>query len=277
MIRLSAFADEISPDLEEQITVLHEQNIHWVELRSVWDTNVLALSDAQVTRIMQRFAEEGIGVVALGSPLGKVPVDVPWADELRRLERAIELTRRFDCAMIRIFSFYPPSDPGRQEPSAYRADVIERIGRMAELAEKSGITLVHENDTDLYGDTVERCLDVLTTVRSPGLQAAFDPANFIVSGEVPYPNAYEALHSWVVHVHVKDAHPDRTVVAAGEGVARWPELLERLRTAGYDGTFSLEPHLAAAGRFQGFSGPDLFRHASQTFTRMLQRMDWVYG
>lgn len=277
MIRLSAFADEISPDLEKQITVLHEQNIHWVELRSVWDTNVLALSDAQVTHIMQRFAEEGIGVVALGSPLGKVPVDVPWADELRRLERAIELTRRFDCTMIRIFSFYPPSAPGRQEPSAYRADVIERIGRMAELAEKSGVTLVHENDTDLYGDTVERCLDVLTTVRSPGLQAAFDPANFIVSGEVPYPDAYEALHPWVAHVHVKDAHPDRTVVAAGEGVARWPELLERLRAAGYDGTFSLEPHLAAAGRFQGFSGPDLFRHASQTFTRMLQRMDWVYG
>lgn len=277
MIRLSAFADEISPDLEEQIAVLHEQNIRWVELRSVWDTNVLDLSDAQVTRIIQRFGEERIGVSALGSPLGKVPVDVPWADELRRLERAIELAGRFNTRLIRIFSFYPPSDPLRQEPPAYRADVMERLHRMADRAEESGITLLHENDTDLYGDTVERCLDVLTTVQSSSVRAAFDPANFIVSGEVPYPDAFEAIQSWIAHVHVKDARPDRTVVAVGEGVARWPELLERLRASGYDGIFSLEPHLAAAGRYQGFSGPDLFRHASQSFIAMLQSMDWVYG
>jgi 3-dehydroshikimate dehydratase len=277
MIRLSAFADEISPDLEEQIAVLHEQNIRWVELRSVWDTNVLDLSDAQVTRIIQRFGEERIGVSALGSPLGKVPVDVPWADELRRLERAIELAGRFNTRLIRIFSFYPPSDPLRQEPPAYRADVMERLHLMADRAEESGITLLHENDTDLYGDTVERCLDVLTTVQSSSVRAAFDPANFIVSGEVPYPDAFEALESWISHVHVKDARPDRTVVAVGEGVARWPELLERLRATGYDGIFSLEPHLAAAGRYQGFSGPDLFRHASQSFIAMLRSMDWVYG
>jgi 3-dehydroshikimate dehydratase len=277
MIRLSAFADEISPDLDEQIAVLHDQRIHLVELRSAWDTNVLDLTDAQVTRILERFEEEGISVSAIGSPLGKVPVDVPLADELQRLERAIELTQRFGASMIRIFSFYPPSDSLRREPSAYRDGVMERLSRMAGLAEGSGVTLVHENDTDLYGDTVERCLDVLQTVRSSSLKSAFDPANFIVSGEVPYPDAYDALSPWLAHVHVKDARPDRTVVAAGEGVARWPELLERLRSDGYDGAFSLEPHLVAAGRYRGFSGPDLFRHASQAFGGMLRRMDWTYG
>jgi 3-dehydroshikimate dehydratase len=276
MIRLSAFADEISPDLEEQIAVLHERNIRWVELRSVWDINVLDLSDEHVARISRRFEEEGIGVAALGSPLGKVPVDVPWSDELRRLERAIELARRFDTALIRIFSFYPPNDALGREPATYRAHVMERLTHMAEFTEGSGVMLVHENDTDLYGDTVERCLDVLTTIRSDSLQAAFDPANFIVSGEVAYPDGYEALKPWIEHVHVKDARPDRTVVAAGEGVARWPELLEQLRSSGYDGTFSLEPHLAAAGRYQGFSGPDLFRHACREFTAMLRRMDWEY-
>jgi 3-dehydroshikimate dehydratase len=277
MIRFSAFADEISPDLEEQIAVLHEQGIHLVELRSVWDTNVLDLTDAQVTRILERFGEEGIGVSAIGSPLGKVPVDVPLEDELRRLERAIELARRFGAPLIRIFSYYPPVDALRQEPAAYRGEVMERLSRMALLAAGSGVTLVHENDTDLYGDTVQRCLDVLQSVRAPNLKAAFDPANFIVSGEVPYPDAYDALRPWLAHVHVKDAQPDRTVVAVGEGVARWPELLDRLRSDGYDGIFSLEPHLAAAGRYRGFSGPDLFRHASQTFSALLRRMDWTYA
>jgi sugar phosphate isomerase/epimerase len=277
MIRLSAFADEISPDLDEQIAVLHEEAIHLVELRSVWDTNVLDLTDDQVARIMDRFGEEDISVSVIGSPLGKVPVDVPLADELRRLERAIGLARRFGTTMIRIFSFYPPSDALNQEPTAYRDAVMERLSRMAGLAEGSGVMLVHENDTGLYGDTVERCLDVLQTVRSSSLEAAFDPANFIVSGEVPYPDAYDALSPWLAHVHVKDARPDRTVVAAGEGDARWPDLLDRMRSDAYDGIFSLEPHLRAAGRYRGFSGPDLFRYASQAFQNLLRRMDWEYG
>src|SRR6266704_6897526 len=34
MIRLSAFADEISPDLNEQIAVLNSENIHFLDLRS---------------------------------------------------------------------------------------------------------------------------------------------------------------------------------------------------------------------------------------------------
>jgi len=53
--------------------------------------------------------------------------------------------------------------------------------------------------------------------------------------------------------------------------------LRRLRADGYDGVFALEPHLAAAGQFQGFSGPALFRHASQSFQRLLRDLDWDYS
>jgi hypothetical protein len=50
--------------------------------------------------------------------------------------------------------------------------------------------------------------------------------------------------------------------------------LQRLRDDGYDGFFSLEPHLTAGGQFSGFSGPDLFRQASQALQRMLNEMGW---
>ena len=53
MIRLSAFADEISADLNEQIEVLHSEHIHFIDLRGVWNTNVLDLTDQQVTEIKQ--------------------------------------------------------------------------------------------------------------------------------------------------------------------------------------------------------------------------------
>jgi hypothetical protein len=46
---------------------------------------------------------------------------------------------------------------------------------------------------------------------------------------------------------------------------------------GFDGFFSLEPHLASAGTFSGFRGPDLFRTAVQAFKKLLgeQGIQWA--
>src|SRR6266566_201004 len=51
MIRLSAFADEISPDLDEQIAVLSSEHIHFLDLRGVWNTNVLDLPSGRFPSI----------------------------------------------------------------------------------------------------------------------------------------------------------------------------------------------------------------------------------
>ena len=68
-----------------------------------------------------------------------------------------------------------------------------------------------------------------------------------------------------------------TLVVAGAGDADWPGLLARLRADGYDGFLSLEPHLAAAGQFQGFSGAGRFREAPQALQRLLRAMGWEYA
>lgn len=272
MIRLSAFADEISPDLDEQIAVLQRENIHFLDLRGVWHTNVLDLSDAQVEQIKHTLDAQGISVAAIGSPIGKVPIDSPFEEHLRRFERAIELARTFATPFIRVFSFYPPASG--TDPALWRDEVLRRLREMTERAQEAGIVLLHENEKDIYGDTVARCLDLMQQVE--GLQAVFDPANFIQCGQTPYPDAYEQLRPWLRYVHVKDARADGSVVAAGEGVSRWPELLARLRQDGYDGFFSLEPHLASAGTYQGFSGPDLFHTASQALQSMLKDSGWEW-
>ncbi len=278
MICLSAFADEISPDLSEQIALLRGEGIHYLDLRAVWETNVLDLTDRQVTEIQQALDRHGIGVAAIGSPIGKVPIDHPFDEQLHRLERAISLAHTFGTPFIRVFSFYPPASSNGSAVAAtdYRDEVLARLRAMAAQAHAAGIVLLHENDTGLYGDTIARCVDLIQSVDDAHLQAVLDPANFIQCAQTPYPDAYEALRPWLRYFHVKDARPDGSVVVAAEGVARWPELLERLRDDGYDGFFSLEPHLAAAGQYQGFSGPDLFRHASQALQRMLRAMAWEY-
>jgi sugar phosphate isomerase/epimerase len=148
---------------------------------------------------------------------------------------------------------------------------------MTDRARAADVVLLHENERDIYGDTIARCVDLMGSVDDAHFQAALDPANFVVCGQVPYPDAYDALRSWVRYVHVKDVRADGALAPAGEGVARWPDLLQRLRQDGYDGVMSLEPHLAEAGQYQGVSGPDLFRRASQALQLLLRALDWEYA
>jgi len=279
MIRLSAFADEISPNLPEQIAILKRENITHIDLRGVWNINVLDLTGEQAISIKELLEGHGIKVAAIGSPIGKVPVDSPFDEHLERFERAIKLAHLFGTPLVRIFSFYPPAGIASDsaDPDSWRDEVVWRLREMIERARAAGITLIHENEKDIYGDTIARCVDLLQECNDTHFQAVFDPANFIQCGQIPYPDAYEALRPWLRYVHVKDALPDGDVVAAGEGAAHWPELLQRLRQDGYDGFFSLEPHLASAGTYQGFSGPELFRYASQALQQMLQKMGWEYN
>jgi sugar phosphate isomerase/epimerase len=272
---LSAFADEISADLDEQIDVLLSAGIHHLDLRGVWDTNVLDLTDEQVSQIRTKLDAHGIRVAAIGSPIGKVPIDSPSDETMRRFERAITLAHAFGTPYIRIFSFYPPERAsGPVDPSSYRDEVLRRLRAMAERAQAAGVILQHENEKDIYGDTVARCLDLMQELGGKRFQAVLDPANFVYCGETPYPDAYTALRPWIGYVHVKDGRADGPVVPAGEGASSWPAILRALRESGYDGCFSLEPHLASAGRYRGHSGPELFGVAALSFQGLLAAMDW---
>jgi sugar phosphate isomerase/epimerase len=283
VIRLAGFADEIAPHLEEQIATLARERIRFVDLRSVEGTNLLDLTDQQIALIKRTLDDHRIGVAAIASPIGKVPIDSSFDDHLHRFERAITLAHVFQTPYIRMFSFYPPAASGASgggaapDPSSYRDEVLRRIREMTARARAANVILLHENEKDIYGDTIARCRDVHENCADAHLRAVLDPANFIQCAQVPYPDAYEALHPWLSYIHVKDARADGQVVAAGEGVARWPELLRRLRADGYDGFLSLEPHLAAGGQFQGFSGAELFGRASQALQQLLQNMQWDYA
>jgi sugar phosphate isomerase/epimerase len=274
MIRLSALADEISPDLDTQIAVLRAEGIHHLELRGAWDTNVLDLSDAQVAEIGRALAAAGLRVSAIASPIGKVAIDSPEDAELPRLARAIAVAQALGTDRIRIFSFYPAA--GDESPPAREA-VLTRLRALTVQARAAGMTLLHENEKDIYGDSIERCVDLLQSVDDPHFRAVLDPANFLQCGQRPYPDAYAALQPWLAYVHVKDVDRDGTHVVAGAGDADWPDLLARLRADGYDGFLSLEPHLTAAGQFQGFSGVDRFRQASQALQRLLRALAWEYA
>ena len=276
MWTLTGFADEISPELDEQLDTLAEEFIRYMELRSVWNTNVLDLTDEELGRVRAAVAERGIGISSIGSPIGKVSITDPFGPHLERFRRALHVAGVMESPYVRVFSFFIPEG---HEPDRYREEVLERMGALASEAEDSGITLLHENEKEIYGDVPNRCVDLLAGVDSPALRAAWDAANFVQCGiRHPYTEGYESLRPYVEYVHVKDALADsRRVVPAGEGDGEIPETLSALRGSGFDGFFSLEPHLASSGTYSGFSGPELFRKAAGAFKDLLrqQEIEWA--
>ena len=65
--------------------------------------------------------------------------------------------------------------------------------------------LVHENEKEIYGDIPRRCLDIVTSVASPNLQLAWDPANFVQVGVRPFTEGYAMLRPHVDYMQIKDA------------------------------------------------------------------------
>jgi sugar phosphate isomerase/epimerase len=264
---LSGFADEISPDLNEQLSVLAAESLSHLELRSVWSTNVADLDDAQLALFRRQLEESGVLVSAIGSPIGKIDIDAPFAPELARLRRVADIAAQLGTNLVRVFSFFIPDGHDHQ---LYRSRVIDRMRALAELAEERGLVLAHENEKKIYGDRPERCADIIASVGSPALRATFDAANFVQCGVRPHADAYELLRPYLEYVQIKDAlMATGDVVPAGLGDGQVRETLAALRDSGFQGYLSLEPHLVTSERFGGFSGPDGFRLACRALKDLL--------
>lgn len=267
MWTLSGFADEISPDVETQIEVLSGLGIRFLEFRSAWATNVLDLDAGQRSEVRARLLDAGIGVSSIGSPIGKIGIGEEFGPHLDRMRHAAEVALEFAAPFVRIFSFFIPEG---EDPDTHREEVLGRMAALAEVAAEAGVTLVHENEKDIYGDIPRRCLDIVTSVGSPALALAWDPANFVQVAVAPFTDGYELLRPHTRYIQIKDAlAADGTVVPAGKGDGEVVQTVRALRDDGFDGFFSLEPHLADVGAFGGFSGPDLFSRAHQAFTSIL--------
>jgi len=65
-------------------------------------------------------------------------------------------------------------------------------------------------------------------------------------------------------------------VPAGRGDGQVRETLTALRDSGFAGFMSLEPHLARAGRYGGFSGPEGFTLASRSLKSILNELGIPY-
>lgn len=275
MPTLSAFADEISPDPQAQMDALAENGIRFIELRGAYGLNVMKFTRQHREELKKQFADRGFGVSCIASPIGKVRIDEDYRAHFDDFKRAVEIAEFFGARYIRIFSYYPPAG---QDIGDYRGEVVDRLAEKVNYVAGHPVTLVLENESNLFGAYPERCVYLLAALSSPKLVAAFDPANFVnMNVKDVYHTCWLPLRKYVGYFHIKDFKygEKEHAVPAGTGDGNIPEILRDASADGYDGFLALEPHLARAEHSTGQTGPELFKIAADALKAICQGVGWT--
>lgn len=261
---ITGFSDEISPDLGAQIEGLRKLGIGHMEIRGVNGKPVVSYGIDDVRLFKRRLDDGGVKVSALGSPVGKQPIEEPFAPHRELFKRCLDVAEALDTPYIRVFSFFVPA--GEEERDRWRGEVLERTGELVRLAEARGVVLLHENEDDVYGNTPQRCMDLMNAIGSRCFMSVIDPGNFVKAGVTDSLAAYAAMKSRIVYVHAKDATPgEEHFLPVGEGKGMVRELLAALHRDGYEGFASVEPHL----KYLPVSGEQQFTIACRALRKLL--------
>ncbi len=231
-IKLCAFADETSPEIDLQIETLKRNSIPYLEIRNVDSVNIAKITLEKAKEVKSKLEANGLAVWSLGSPYGKIKITDDFAPHLDEFKYGLELAHELGAKCIRLFSFYEADDSTRDI-------VMERLNAFVEAAKGSGVVLCHENEKGIYGDIASRCLDIHKTL--PELKCVFDPANFVQSNQ-DTKEAWELLHNYIYYMHIKDALFGGKIVPPGEGDGNIPYLVKEYSKQG-GGIMTLEPHL----------------------------------
>lgn len=264
----SAFADEAGPSLDEQIQALVDNQIGGIDVRSLEGKNVLDLSDAQYQELKRRATDAGLRVQCVGSPVNKVThTDGYPAQELAKFEKAVHAAHQMGTRAIRIFT--PEIN---DVPLAEATEIAVRwLQPMIDLATREDLIILHENDAKFFGYRPEQTRALADTLAGPHFQFAFDFSNAVLEGFPANDDWFPMLTPHLHTLHIKDAiREPRAVVPAGEGEGNIVPTLRQLLAAGWSGPLTLEPHLAHAGRFGGFSGREKFDLAAQAMRKVAE-------
>ncbi len=245
---LSGIADEAAPELARQLEAHKKLGWQSIELRMIEGTNLTDLSDLDFGKVCDQLAAAGISVSCFAAQLANWarPIDSPFDVDVAELTRAIPRMQKLGTPFIRCMS-YPNATPELSDADWRRA-TVQRMRELAQMAADGGVTLVHENCNGWGGQGPQQTLDLLSDVGSEHLKLVFDTGN-----PIPYKQDaweyYQGVRDHVVYVHIKDYivgdDGKEKAVFPGEGKGYVREIISDLLARGYDGGFSIEPHITS--------------------------------
>lgn len=257
---LSAATDEFSPNLDIALPAMKEIGFTGADLRTVGTRNILDLSDEEVARVRSQLETYGIQAVSIATPIMKcllpgVPEVDPRADidtinfpyrledQPKLTRRAFEIARRLGASFIRVFSFWRSVDPVAAHPM-----IQKMLAGLAAKAAQENLVIAVENDPNCNAARTVELVQILNAVNHPNLQVQWNPANALMSGDKPFPDAYVMLpRNRIGHVVVKDCRMENhspSYLPVGTGSVDWRGQIAALQGDGYHGYLSLDTHWA---------------------------------
>ena len=270
---LSAFSDEYADGLKEQCQALNGFGISHMEMRGVNGKNVSALTKYEVEEAKKVLSDYGIRVSSIGSPLGKIKLDGDLNGHLETAKRVFETANELGAKNIRMFSFYLPDGKTREE---CKGQVLDELEKLLCLAEDNGVTLCHENEALIYGESPKMCLEIAEYFNGK-LKCVLDMGNFVLDGYNPM-DAYKLLEKHIEYFHIKDALYAGAIVPAGKGEAQIKEILDDYKANGAKDTFiTLEPHLQTFSGLNAlvgktFENPYKYENQKAAFTDAVEKL-----
>ncbi len=269
-MQISVFADEIDRnDPERAISLAADWGVTHVEVRQLAGGRFPAVSDRELTGFHALISDAGLGVSGVSPGFFKGALDDPGVDEQldNSLPRACEWARRLGTDRVSCFAFE------RTAAARHPAAVVDRLGQMADTAEREGCRLALENEAVCWGATGAEAASLIRQVGEDRISLCWDPGNSARAGTgSPYPDEYLDLKGLVTHVHVKNFDPGTGAwCLAEEGVVNWPGQLDALCADGYEGFVVVETHLDIS--------PDAFEVADPEFAGLaansLRNLEYV--
>jgi len=256
---ITGIADEAGSLIEDQIRAHKllgwpKMEIRAVEIPGYPTANLHDIPEEAFTQFERTVKDAGMEVFCFSSAVanwGK-KIDEPFDNSLEEARRAIARMKRLGTQHIRIMSFAVRQDAEDQMV----AERIRRLRVLVEMFTGEGLVALHENCMNYGGMGWPFTLELLSEV--PGLKLVFDTGNPVFADDrskpQPWPKQsawefYEHVRDHIAFVHIKDGvwnnelrKPEFCFPGKGEGDVE--RIIADLAARGYDGGFSIEPHLA---------------------------------
>jgi len=264
--RVAVINDEISQDFAHSCEIVaREFGLQWIELRGMWNKNLLRLDAQEVAearRILERFQ---LRVTDIASPLFKVDwpgaplskfspkrdqfnADFTFDQQNDVLERSVALAKAFNTDRVRCFDFWRLDDV-----APHREAINVKLAAAAKTAGEKGISLVLENEPACNTATGAEAATLLAAIPDANFMLNWDPGNAAAAGEIAFPDAYALLpknrigHCHCKNVTKKSLGPGYDWAPVGEGLIDWSAQFAALKRDGYHLAVSLETHWRGAG------------------------------
>ncbi len=261
----TGFADEAAADIHGQIKAVKELGWSNIEARNIDGANISDISDEKFEQVYAALEKADVRVNCFGSTVAnwaKHPLkDEDFRASVEELERAMPRMKRLGATMLRGMSFAVVKEGAPDAPEIEKS-VFEKVNHLAKICEDNGILYLHENCMNYGGMSFEHTLRLIDNVKSKAFGLVFDTGNPVSSydrrGEAPHKKQdpfefYKNVRQFIRYVHIKDSiyvretdgiFPEAKFTFPGEGHGRVPEIVTDLLQTGYDGGFSIEPHMA---------------------------------